>query len=69
MTPAVLAGFVQFKDMMRVFDGTDPVTPLFENGNQFLDEGGFPGLRTTDDTNNGCHSSIFVIVGPIKIII
>jgi hypothetical protein len=62
VTPAVLAGFVKIKYVMGVFDGPDPVSPAFENGNQFFDEGGFACLRSTDYTNDGGHNLVSKIL-------
>jgi len=56
VTPAVFAGFVEIKYVMGVLDGTDSVTPPHKAGDQFFDKGGFAGLGSADDTNNGRHS-------------
>jgi hypothetical protein len=48
--------------VMGVFDGPYPVSPTFENGNQFFDEGGFACLRSTDYTNDGGHNLVSKIL-------
>jgi hypothetical protein len=62
VTPAVFAGFVEIENVMGVLDGTDSVTPSLKGGYQFLDKGGFAGLGTADDTNNGRHESVLDII-------
>ena len=54
VAPAVLAGYIHIEvGVEMVFDGGDTVALLFEQGNQFFDEGGFSTARFADKGEDG----------------
>jgi hypothetical protein len=60
MPGTVLARPIDVGVMVRVFNGADFVSAVFEFGNQLFYKCGFAGLRAPDDRYNRWHKFILI---------